>query len=87
VRGTIFDIDLTKEYIYVLDHQISLSDNTGEDILIQADKPFSLNTFSFLNLETFIKTIKNQAWEDLNQKYDTVYLNQLKTEIEAALKN
>ncbi|QFR39722.1 FecR domain-containing protein [Candidatus Gracilibacteria bacterium 28_42_T64] len=79
VRGTVFDVDLENEYIYVLDHEVTLTTNDKSFIIGERD-PFSLKTFSFIQLEKFIRDIKNQAWEALNDKYDTEYLEILKQE-------
>ncbi len=79
VRGTVFDVDLENEYIYVLDHEVTLTTNDKSFIIWERD-PFSLKTFSFIQLEKFIRDIKNQAWEALNDKYDTEYLEILKQE-------
>ncbi|MCP4523588.1 MAG: FecR domain-containing protein [Candidatus Gracilibacteria bacterium] len=78
VRGTTFDVDTLKQYIYVTNHEVLLSSPEGEKIVIGEKKPFSLEDFSFITLLDFIKNYKDQSWQDLNKKLDKLQLEELK---------
>ena len=88
VRGTVFDVDLEKEYIYVLDHEITLTSWEWKDsIIISERNPFSLQTFSFMKLEKFIREIKDKTWQNLNNSFDQEYFDTLKQEAINALED
>ena len=78
VRGTIFNIDLENEYLYVTDHEIVVTRDSWEQIIVPERQPLSLWDFSFLQLFEFIKDIKDTAWEDLNKQIDREFLNNLR---------
>lgn len=78
VRGTVFDVDLTKEYLYVTDHEVSLKTKSGKMFNIWENAPFSIKTFWFLNLKEFLENTRDRAWEELNSKFDKDLLNKLK---------
>ncbi len=77
VRGTIFNVDLDKEYINVISHEVTLVDQNGKKYLLEKDKPFSLISFSFIDIKEFIENIKDKTWEDLNKKFDKEYIKWL----------
>jgi hypothetical protein len=74
VRGTVFNVDLVSEYVYVLKHKILLTDNKWHRVEIDERKPFSLRTFSFIRLEEFIKNIKDKSFEQLNKSFDKEFI-------------
>lgn len=78
VRGTVFDIDLEKNTLFVTNHEVSLKKENGEEITIWENKPFSIKSFSFIELEQFMKQLRDKAWEDINKKMDSDVLKKLK---------
>ena len=87
VRGTVFDVDLEKWFVNVTDHQVELIDHLGKVFVINEENPFSLETFSFIELSEFIRDFKDKAWTDLNEQFDEEYINQLKADLEANLQS
>ena len=82
VRGTVFNVDLENDYIYVADHQVNLKKEDGTEIIISEDKPFSLETFSFISLTNFIQNVRDTAWQDINKTFDQKYVLGLKDALE-----
>jgi hypothetical protein len=78
VRGTTFDIDLNKEFLYVTSHAIELKNNMWETIKISESKPFSIKSFSFIPLIDYIKNYKDQKWQNLNKGLDKLHFEDLK---------
>ncbi len=77
VRGTSFDIDLDKAFIYVKDHELNLKKADGKEYLIGEEKPFSLNTFSFIEMQEFIDSLRDEAWQNMNETLDAKRLKEL----------
>ena len=86
VRWTVFNVDLEKQYIHVTDHQVNLKKQDGTEIIISEDKPFSLETFSFVALSEFILTMRDTAWQDINTTFDQKYILGLKDSLENSFK-
>ena len=82
MRGTVFNVDLENDYIYVADHQVNLKKEDGTEIIISEDKPFSLETFSFISLTNFIQNVRDTAWQDINKTFDQKYVLGLKDALE-----
>lgn len=87
VRWTVFNVDLDNEYIYVTDHQVALTSAEGKSFVIDKNQPFSLSSFSFIDLAKFIRSIKDKAWEDLNKQIDIEFINWLKAQVLENLDN
>lgn len=86
VRWTIFNIDLDKDYISVTNHKLLLVKNIDQKIFeINEGNPFSLKTFSFIDLEEFIKNIKDKSFEELNKKFDREYFKALSIKLSEKL--
>lgn len=81
VRGTVFNVDLEKEYISVTDHKIELLSPEGKSFIISKNKAFSLSFFDFISLQEFITKVKDKSWEQLNKKHDIEFLEDLKKKI------
>jgi|GEM_PF-1298326 len=77
VRGTTFDVDLEKAFIYVKDHELSLKKQNGEQFIIAEEKPFSLTTFSFVELQAFLTSLSDKAWEEMNANLDNEWMKKL----------
>lgn len=85
VRGTIFDVDLEKDFINVSDHQVELTDTSGKKTLVSEWKPVQISTLNLIELQEFLKNFQDTAWVELNQRFDLEYLWELKTRLEASL--
>lgn len=81
VRGTIFDINLDNDYIYVWDHAISLTKPNGETLEIQENKPFSIQQWDFISLLEFIQKFKDTTWTNINKNLDKIRLEDLQAEM------
>lgn len=78
VRGTTFNIDLNKEFLYVTSHAIDLKNKEWVTINISENKPFSIKNYSFIPLIDYIKNYKDQKWQDLNKSLDKLHFEDLK---------
>ncbi len=87
VRWTIFNVDLDNNYIHVINHKVTLKTKEGESFDILENSPFSLETFSFIDLREFILNVKDRAWEDINKNFDIKFINSLKAKLKESLKN
>jgi len=85
VRGTIFEVNLEKSYLYVDKHEVKITDSHWKEKIIKEKTPFDIKNFSFLSLEEFILEIKDKTWEELNKKLDIEFFNKLKENLEKNL--
>lgn len=81
VRWTIFELNLDRDYIYVDKHEVKVVNSKWEEKTIPEKKPFNINTFSFIDLQKFIKDFQDIVWKDLNKKLDIEFFNKLKTKL------
>lgn len=82
VRGTVFEVNKDKDYIYVQDHEVTLKNIKNQnEIIIWENKPVSIKTFSFIELQEFFNTLKDNAWEELNKKLDSEFIMNLQLSI------
>lgn len=82
VRWTIFNLDLSKDYLIVQDHKLNLLTPNWEELLIEQNSPINIKSFSFIQLEEFIRKIKDVEWEKLNIQNDSQLLAWLKQQIQ-----
>ncbi len=82
VRWTIFDVDLDNQYIHVVDHQVTLTEQDGTETIISEDEPFSLETFSFISFTEFVQSVRDTAWQDINKSFDQQFIIGLKDALE-----
>lgn len=87
VRGTVFDVDLDKEFVHVTDHMVELTDISWNTFTITEGKSLSLDTFTNIDVSEFIETIEDAAWAKLNTQFDNDYVWVLKDDLTAALKS
>jgi len=85
IRWTVFNVDINKDYIYVIDHNVLLSDLNWNTILVEERKPITLSSFSFIQLDEFIKNIRDNAFDEINRKFDKELIEKLKNELQAKL--
>jgi len=80
VRWTIYELNLERDYLYVISHEVKIIKNNQTKI-IPEKKPFIISEFSFVWLVEFISKIRDKSWEQLNKQLDiefyTNLLNQL----------
>lgn len=81
VRGTIFDINLDKQYVYVTDHLVNITKPNGEKIEVWENKPFSLEKWDFISLLEFIQNFKDGTWTNINKNLDKLRLEDLQAEM------
>ncbi len=84
VRGTVFDVNLVKDYVYVANHEVTVKKGEKEEI-ISENKAFSISEFSFIEITKFIKEIKDNTWEKINKDFDTKFINDLKKDISSKI--
>lgn len=78
VRGTIFEVNKDKDYVYVENHEITLKNlKTTREVLLTEEKPMSLKTFTLIDLQEFILKFKDKTWEEINKKLDNEMLLKL----------
>ncbi len=87
IRGTVFDVDLSQDFIHVSDHQIYLKDAQGDTFIIQEGVPFKLSTLSILDIQEFLETLQDTAWVDLNKKFDDENVQKLKKQLQDSLES
>jgi hypothetical protein len=77
VSGTIFEVNLEKDYLYVESHEVKLIKDSWETKIISEKSPFIISEFSFINLVKFIKKFKDSTFRNLNIKLDKELYNDL----------
>lgn len=87
IRWTIFNVDIERDYLYVIDHKVELSDSSWNKLLVEEKKPITLSNFSFIQLEEFIRNIRDNTFDEINRKFDIEFMNKLKLELQAKLDN
>ncbi len=86
-RWTVFNVDLSKDYINVTDHGVALTKTWEKTVYLSENKPFNIKKFSFIELQEFIKSYKDKAWESLNKRTDTKLVSNLKTRVQKDIDN
>ncbi len=81
VRGTIFDINLENDYIYVTDHAVEVTKPNGDIIEVWKNKPFSIKDWDFISLLEFIQKFKDSTWTNINKNLDKIRLEDLQVEM------
>lgn len=87
VRWTTFNVDIDNDYLYVVDHKVDYKDSSWEVITIEEKKPLKISTFSFIQLDEFIRNIRDSAFDELNRRFDREYIDKLKKELESKINN
>lgn len=77
VRWTIFEANYEDAYIRVIDHEVNVTNSDWKSKTIVTWDIFSLVTF---NIEK-IKIKIDKAWDELNKKMDSKYLQDLQNEV------
>lgn len=87
IRWTIFNLDLDKDYLYVIDHNVTLTKDSWETIKVPEKEPIVLSSFTFISLDEFIKNIRDSAFDEINRKFDLELFNKLKIQLEEKLQS
>ncbi len=87
VRGTVFDVDLEKDFIHVSDHVVELTAQDGSTMTISEWNVLNLDTFSFIELSKYVSELKDAAWTELNDNFDAQQIWRLKSDLEDSLQS
>lgn len=85
VRWTVFNLDAENNYLYVLDHNVSLTNSDWETVSVWENSPITLDNFSLISLTEFITWIKDSTFEKLNRNLDDNFIIDLTSDIENKL--
>lgn len=78
IRWTIFNVDLTTDFLYVVDHKVDLTTSDWKVIEVWEKQAFNISTFSFIKLEEFIKNFRDSSFDSLNRQLDSELFLKLK---------
>jgi len=87
VRGTVFDVDLEKQFIHSSDHSIEITTPEGDSFLLPEWQVMSLESFSLVELSRYISELRDTAWTDLNTSLDREYINTLSENLQSSLQS
>ena len=85
VRGTIFEVNLENDYVYLDKHEVKLTKENWEVQILNENtksKALRISDFSFIDFAKFIRLIKDKAWQSLNIKLDKEFYNKIKKWLE-----
>jgi len=85
VRWTIFNLDADSDYLYVLDHKVTLTNSDWKIQEVTEKKPIKLSDFSFIQLNEFIKWIRDSSFDEINRKLDETFIEDLRVDIQNKL--
>lgn len=78
VRWTVFEVNLENNYVYVDKHEITVTKDNGDSIVVPEKKPFDIRTFSFIALQKFLQDSQDIIWSELNKRMDKDFFIKLK---------
>lgn len=88
VRWTVFEVNRDKDYVYVKNHEVSLlNTKTSKQITVWENTPISIKTFTLLDLQNFLNSIQDWAWEKINEKLDSELVVEMKSTLLEMHKN
>ncbi len=87
VRGTVYNVDLENDYLYVLDHSVDVTNQKWDTYEVSSKEPFSLSNFSFIQLETFLRDYRDSLFDQINRKMDSELISYLKSNINSKLED
>jgi len=82
VRGTIFSVDIEKDYIKVEDHGVLLTGQQWEQVYVEEGSILQISDFSLIELSRFIRELEDKAWSTLNTRLDLQTINSLQKALE-----
>ena len=80
VRGTVFDVNLGTDTMFVQDHEVAL-DNWKKQQIVKEWTAFNFKTFSLVDITEFLNNMRDKAWEEFNVTWDNKYFDTLKAEL------
>ena len=80
VRGTVFDVNLWTDTMFVQDHEVAL-DNWKKQQIVKEWMAFNFKTFSLVDITEFLNNMRDKAWEEFNVTWDNKYFDTLKAEL------
>lgn len=87
VRWTVYNVDLENDYLYVLDHSVYVESESWDTYEVNSKEPFELSSFSFIQLQNFIKDYRDSLFDEINRKMDSQLISHLKNNINEKLDN
>ncbi len=85
VRGTVFDVDLDKQFIHTTDHSVQITTPSWDSFLLPEWSVLNLESFSLIELSEYIRELQDSAWIEINNKLDSEYINELKSWLESSI--
>jgi len=88
VRWTVFEVNRDKDYVYVKNHEVSLlNTKTSKQVTVWENTPISIKTFTLLDLQNFLNSIQDWAWEKINEQLDSELVVKMKSTLLEMHKN
>lgn len=84
VRGTVYEVNLEEDYVYVSDHQINMSDTSSSDNSFNLS---SWSVFSISLLEYLDEKARDLLWGTLNETLDNEYIVVLREKMDTYFEN
>lgn len=85
VRGTVFDVDLSEEFLRVSDHEVQLSNQNGDTITLSEWEILSISSLTLVDISEFISNLEDTAWTEINKNFDTQYIEELTKKLQESL--
>lgn len=77
VRGTVFDVDLTNNFIRVSDHEVELTNTPWDTIRLAEWEVLNTKSLTLIEISEFLQNIEDAAWTELNNQFDIEYIEEL----------
>lgn len=85
VRGTVFDVDLSNNFLRVTDHEVVLRDQAGKIVSVQEWDILSIESFNLISIQDFLEAFEDIDWTKLNENEDIIYLTTLRDALESEI--
>lgn len=86
VRGTVFDVDLDKNFIHASDHSIEVTNQEGEIFILPEGSVLHLETFNLIDFTKYLTELQDSAWNEINKKLDLEYFQELKLDLQSSMR-
>jgi len=87
VRGTVFDVDLDRQFIHSSDHSVAITTPEGDSFLLPEGQAMSLESFSLIEFSQYISELRDTAWTDVNTSLDREYINTLSENLRSSMQS
>lgn len=84
VRGTVFNVDLEKQFVHASDHSVELTSQQWKKIILSEWDVLNLASFSLVEFSEYIKNLQDAAWIELNENLDQNYISELILDLESS---